>query len=290
MESLDTKCNLCGSGNIKLLHKKDNFNILRCNSCRFIFNDQASSSPVEIQDAGEKNLNIDKVKATFDKEKELYFERFRKELVGITKYKKSGRILDIGCGPGYFLELARREGWETHGVNTDKNEVEFCKQYLGLAVKYGELDEKQYPEKYFDVVTLFHTLEHISSFQQTILTVKKIIKPHGLIVIDVPNVNDLRRILLKENWAQFRKGHLWYFSVATLRLLLIRFEFRILEIKPHGGSEISFALDKIFGINTKEFHIAYFSYLKPIKNIFISILSFLGFNEDILIYAENINS
>lgn len=289
MGGLNTKCSLCGSDNIKLLYKKGDFNILKCNSCRFIFNDRWNILSDEIRFDSEKSLNVDKVKTRFNEEKVLYYERFRKELLGISRFKKIGKILDIGCGYGYFLELAKKEGWETRGIDCDKSAVEFCKEFLSLEVTCGKLDEKQYPEKHFDVVTLFHALEHIPDFQQTISKVKKIIKPHGLIVIDVPNVNDLRRVLLRQDWAMFKEEHLWYFSVPTIRLLLERYGFRILEIRPHGGSEISFTLDRIFKIDTKKLHSTYFNYLKPIKNIFTSALNFLGFNEDILIYAEDID-
>jgi len=287
MAGLDIKCNLCGSDNIKLLYKKDDFNILKCNSCRFIFNDKWDTLSDEIRFGSEKSLNVDKVKTRFNEEKELYYERFRKELLGIRRFKKIGRILDIGCGYGYFLELAKKEGWKVRGIDCDRSAVKFCKEFLSLEVTCGKLDERQYPEKHFDVVTLFHALEHIPDFQQTVSKVKKIIKPRGLIVIDVPNVDDLRRALVGKNWAMFKKEHLWYFSASTLRILLERYGFRILEVRPHGGSEISAALDGIFKIDTKKLHLAYFNYLKPVKNIFSSALNFLGFSEDILVYAED---
>jgi SAM-dependent methyltransferase len=287
MEGLKTRCNLCGSGDIKLLYKKSDFNILECGSCRFIFNDGWNIFSDEIKCETEKILNLDTMQMLFDKEKDLYCERFAKELLEISRFKNIGKILDIGCGYGYFLDLAKKSGWEARGVDCNKSAVEFCRGVLSLEVASGKLDDKKYPEKYFDVVTLFHVLEHIPDFEQTILKIKKIIKPRGLIAIDVPNAGDLRRALLGQDWAMFRKEHLWYFSAPTIRLLLERCGFRILEIRPHGGSEILYALDKIFKTDIKKLPSAFFHYLKFVKDILTGTMSFMGFNEDILIYAED---
>ena len=280
------QCNLCGSGHVSVLYKKPDFNILKCGRCRFIFNDKWETFTDEIRFGSEKGLNVDKVKARFKEEKELYYERFRKELAGIRRFKNIGRLLDIGCGYGYFLELAKKDGWKTYGIDCDRSAVEFCKESLSLDVSCGNLADKQFPEKHFDVVTLFHSLEHIPDFQHTMAEIKKILKPRGLIVIDVPNVNDLRRVVLRQDWAMFRNEHLWYFSFATLRFLLEKHGFRIVGIRPHGGSEICFALDRILKTDTSKAYAAWFRRLKPLKNIFTSVLNLMGFNEDILIYAE----
>lgn len=284
------KCNLCGSKDMKLLYKKSTFNIMKCDKCDFVVNDKWNILCDEIRKDIDNSLSIDSVKETFEREKDVYFDRFRKELIEISKFKKVGRMLDIGCGYGYFLELMRKEGWEAHGIDIDKNAVEFCKQYLSLNVKYGCLDEKQYPKKYFDVITLFHVLEHITNFQKTISIIEKILKPDGIIVIDVPNVNDLRRILFRENWAQFREHHLWYFSKSTIEFLLKKYGFKTVMTRYHGGSEILFTIERIFKVNTKRIINRYFKYLKPIKNIFTSLLNSLGFSEDIIIYAKNIDN
>lgn len=286
----EIKCNLCGSKNIKLIYKKDTFNILECNSCKFIFNEKWNMLSDKEKLISNNILNLDAMKTYSEKEKDIYSDRFRGELEEINKFKKYGRILDIGCANGHFLKLANESGWETYGCDIDKNAAEYCKQCLVLNVTCGELDENRYPEKYFDVITMFHTLEHIPNFCQTIAIAQKILKPNGLIVIAVPNVNDLRRLLFKQNWLQFKEHHLWYFSKETLIFLLQKHGLKILRIKTQGGSQIVFTLDKTFKINVHGLIIRYFKYFNPIRNILLRVLNNLGFSEDLKIYAKNIGN
>lgn len=281
---------MCGFKNIRLLYKKDKFNILKCNNCGFLFNEKWEELSDEANISISKEFNIKTMIATYENEKILYFDRFSKELMEITKIKKSGRILDIGSSYGYFLVLAKRTGFEPYGVDIDKNEVDFCKIYLGLNVHYGSLNEHNYPQHYFDVITLFHVLEHIPDFNKTISVLKTILKPDGLIVIDVPNANDIRRIVLRQNWPMFQKHHLWYFSLSTLYFLMHKYCFEIFRVHLHGGSQLVYLLDKKLKIPIPipKLVVKLYKYARPIKNFLSYILNHIGFSEDITVYARNV--
>jgi 2-polyprenyl-3-methyl-5-hydroxy-6-metoxy-1,4-benzoquinol methylase len=282
------RCKVCGSEKTRRLYDKGTFNIFECGSCGFIFNDKWNAFSDKARYIPEKCADIKVLEEIFDREKEIYFDRFKTDLKEIRKLKAPGKILDIGCGPGYFLSLARNEGWDPFGIDIDNSMVEFCKQHLSLNVTQGTLNGPCYPESHFDAVTLFHVLEHIPDTNQAISNVGKILKPDGLLVIDVPNAGDLRRILFGQNWMQFREHHLWYFSAHTLGLLLQKYGFEVVKCIPHGGSQIVAMLNKTTKMDLRWRIDKYYRYLNPIRRSILFMLNHFGFSEDITIYARKI--
>ena len=281
------KCPLCGFEKTVLLYKKETFDILRCPRCGFVFNARWAELSDEVRAVPLADSRVAQIAATFDREKEVYFERFRKELARIDSLKDRGKILDIGCAYGYFLVLAKKDGWEAHGIDVDESSVAYCRQRHGLDVAHGGLKEGHFPQKTFDVITMFHVLEHIPDFHGVLLSARRMLKDDGLLVIDVPNVADVRRTLFKQDWPQFKEHHLWYFSKKTIRFLLQKYGLRILTIHPRGGSQLAFALDKTFKTNIRHMSAKHFKFLKGLRNMFLKILNSIGFSEDITVYAKN---
>lgn len=281
-------CKICGSDKTRRLYGTSTFNIFRCVSCGFIFNDKWEQFSDQFRYVPGKSSDASSIKEIFDREKEIYYDRFRADLREIRSLMAPGRILDIGCGPGYFLNLAKSQGWEPFGVDIDNGMVEFCRRSLSLNVTQGVLKSDSYPDNYFDAVTLFHVLEHLPGFDQTISDVANMIKPDGLLVIDVPNAGDIRRLLFKENWMQYREHHLWYFSRTTLGIILRKYGFEIIKCVPHGGSQVVAMLNKTMNANLRWKIDKYYRFLSPIRKAVLFLLNHFGFSEDITVYARKI--
>jgi 2-polyprenyl-3-methyl-5-hydroxy-6-metoxy-1,4-benzoquinol methylase len=280
-------CRLCGSNNNKLLYRKETFNIIECQNCGFIFSDKWEKFSDKAAVVQESPARVEQVKEAFDRDKNVYFDRFKNDIKYLTGSKETGKVLDVGCGFVYFLALMKKSGWETHGTDIDEAAVEFCRKHLSIDVKCGELKENEYPGGFFDAITLYNVLEHIPDFQGTMGIVKKILKPGGTLIINVPNAGDLRRFFLGQNWAHFREHHIWYFSKKSIVFLLKKYGFTIEMIRYHGGSELVYTAERVFKIKAGGFISRHFKILRPIKNILGKILNFIGFNEDMLIYAKN---
>ncbi len=283
----DNTCQLCGSENVKILCRKPGFNILKCGTCAFIFNEnwRVFSDTSKVQ--SDEFINEDRDAGKTENEQDLYSERFRRELAQIEKYKTKGKLLDVGSCYGSFLRVAKESGWQVYGVEIDKKAAEYCISDLGLDVYCGTLKDRGFPENYFDVVTLFRVFEHIPDFHETLSIIKKILKPDGLLVMEVPDVGDMRRKLFKQDWEMFRDNHLWYFSKSTLKLLLGKYGFKICAFKPSGGTEIITKLDKNTKFDIKGVCLKYYKYLKPVRNLLLWILEKIGFREHITVYAKN---
>ena len=147
-------------------------------------------------------------------------------------YKKSGRILDIGCATGHYLAKVRELGWETYGIEMDKKSASWAKEKLGLNVVAGEFSEANFPSNYFDVVTFWHSLEHLPDPSSALKKVYEILKMNGLVIIGIPNVATLEtRIFGRWWWGWEVPRHLYHFSCKTIVKLLNKEGFRVIRIE-----------------------------------------------------------
>ena len=154
----------------------------------------------------------------------------KKLLLSITKLKR-GKILDIGCGTGSFLEIMQTAGWETVGLEPDTDARKLT------AAKHIEWFEPNhlfnFPEKQFDVITLWHVLEHVHDLHNYIIQIKKLLKKNGLLVIAVPNYTSTDATHYDAFWAAYDvPRHLYHFSPNAMKILLEKHQFTIESIKP----------------------------------------------------------
>ncbi len=139
-----------------------------------------------------------------------------------------GRLLDVGCGAGYFLDAARLAGWQAQGVELSPAAAQVGRQDLGLDIFRGTLDEAAFPAGHFDVVTMFEVLEHLRRPGKALQEAQRILRPGGLLAIQVPN--DLRsyrnQVFGRDNrWWIIPPLHLFYFSAASLSRWLVESGF-----------------------------------------------------------------
>jgi len=162
------------------------------------------------------------------------------------KLKKSGYIVDIGCGRGFFLYAARQAGYDVVGVDLSDYVSAYAERELNIPIKTGDIDTIDLPEYSFDVVTLWHSLEHTDDPRRYLIKVSRWIKPEGLLVIDVPNYNgtDARRMGI--NWADWDLPyHLFHFTPYALEMLLLQNGFEIIRSKKYHSETIKEMVRKI---------------------------------------------
>ncbi len=145
--------------------------------------------------------------------------------------EENGRLLDIGCGNGAFLDLMRTYGWRTYGTEISKDAAERARE-LDLEVFGGELKDANYPSKYFDVIVINQVLEHVHSPKEILLECNRIIKKDGVLIIGVPNFDCFDGRLFKGNWSSLQiPRHLYHFTPHSLKMYLKSTGFEIERIK-----------------------------------------------------------
>ena len=237
-----TQCPLCKSGHFNnFIVVKDHavsqesFSICKCASCDFLFTnprpDQQhigqyynSKNYISHQDASSNLTNfIYKLVRKYT---------LRQKVGWINENAKTkGRLLDFGCGTGYFLKAAEKDGWKAVGYepNSTASSIAVKKNNLRIYEDLAELEN----EKKFDAITLFHVLEHVHDLEGTLHFLLSKLKQRGNLYIAVPNYNSYDAAIYKENWAALDvPRHLYHFTTATMQTLAKQYELKIKAIRP----------------------------------------------------------
>jgi 2-polyprenyl-3-methyl-5-hydroxy-6-metoxy-1,4-benzoquinol methylase len=139
---------------------------------------------------------------------------------------RPARILDVGCGVGDFLGSLAHLGWETYGTEISEAGAGLARA-RGIRAYRGELTAAGFPDDFFDVVTLWHVLEHVPDPLAQLAEIRRILKPEGLLVVEVPNARSATFSLTKEKWYYLDvPRHLQHFTPATLDAILGQAGFR----------------------------------------------------------------
>jgi SAM-dependent methyltransferase len=163
-------------------------------------------------------------------------ERYRELLDAFEPYRSSGRIFDMGCGPGYFLEEARARGWSPYGSNVGERSITMCRE-KGLDVVEAPVAEGVFPDGHFDVATAFEVFEHLRDPGPEARSLARLIRRGGLLYCTTPNFDSLTRRLLGARWRVIDyPEHLVYFTQPTLSGWLARNGFRELSVGSSGIS------------------------------------------------------
>jgi 2-polyprenyl-3-methyl-5-hydroxy-6-metoxy-1,4-benzoquinol methylase len=138
----------------------------------------------------------------------------------IKKYKSGTRLLDIGCGEGFFLCSASRAGYTTKGVELSQDAAAYARREFGLDVEAKPFEEMQIPENYFDVITMWQVLEHLPYPLTTLKEIYRILKPDGLLAVSTPDIGGIPAKILQRGWWNIRRLHINQFTTKTLMSML----------------------------------------------------------------------
>ncbi len=143
--------------------------------------------------------------------------------------KTVGALLDIGCGTGDFLVEAKNRGWTVNGYEPNEKARDLAKEKKLDVVDYL----KELPDHSFDVITLWHVLEHIPNLQEQIIELNRLLKPDGKLILAVPNYKSYDALYYKEYWAAFDvPRHIWHFSQKAIDRIFTPFDFKVDELQP----------------------------------------------------------
>jgi SAM-dependent methyltransferase len=172
----------------------------------------------------------------------------RKRRRAVMRYKRSGRLLEIGCANGLFLDAMRRMGsWQLQGVDTSESAVRYARERLSLEVFHGPLEDAGFPNRHFDAVVMWDVLEHVHQPRETLIEIRRILKPDGVLVFRVPLLDSWDRKLFGPYWAGWdAPRHLTVFSRRTLDMMLARTDFRVARTDCVSGSYPAFVLSVRF--------------------------------------------
>lgn len=155
----------------------------------------------------------------------------RSKIRMIKKYKSRGSLIDIGCGTGDFLREIQKRSFLTMGVEPNLKARTTAKEMNKLTVV--DKIEKVPGGAKFDVITLWHVLEHIYDLKTKLFQIKKMLKEDGILIIAVPNSSSFDAKYYKKFWAAYDlPRHLYHFEKTSMESIAKNFDFEILKVKP----------------------------------------------------------
>jgi SAM-dependent methyltransferase len=155
----------------------------------------------------------------------------KKKLNWVTKVSglKSGNLLDIGAGTGHFAHFMKKNGWQVTALEPDSTARKVASEKLSLEIKPLEELGQLVPQS-FDVITLWHVLEHVQDLTGYVEHFKALLKPEGVLIIAVPNHTSKDAKKYGATWAAYDvPRHLWHFSPASMEKILTRHQFKLIE-------------------------------------------------------------
>ena len=221
-------CAVCGSRRLRPLPAYQRAHLVRCRDCGLVFAGRDPSEEELARNYGEYSRE--------DADSPLTRQRYRELLDRFEPYRRTGRILDMGCGIGYFLEEAERRGWEAHGSEFEPRAVEIVRG-KGLRCLQAPLEAGSLEPGGFDVITAFEVVEHLREPRAEAATIAAALRPGGLFYCTTPNFGSLSRRLLRARWRVIAyPEHLTYFTPSTLRSWLARSGFAAVRLQTTGIS------------------------------------------------------
>ncbi|MDV7186568.1 class I SAM-dependent methyltransferase [Lutibacter sp. TH_r2] len=140
-------------------------------------------------------------------------------------------LLDVGCGTGDFLLTCKNNGWNVVGVEPNLKAKNLTKEKLKVITVFETLNNIN--SKQFDVITLWHVLEHVPDLDNYISKLKSLLKPNGVLVIAVPNYKSFDASYYKNFWAAFDvPRHLWHFSQKSISILFSKVNLKVEKVLP----------------------------------------------------------
>ncbi len=150
----------------------------------------------------------------------------------IARYSTGKDLLDIGCGTGYFLNHMAQNGYRATGVEVDENARGYAVTTFGLKVDSTEIMYREAPENSYDIITLWHVLEHLHDAPAYLQWIQKALKPDGLLVIALPNHASLDAATYGSDWAAYDPPrHLWHFKPGVLDAFIKPYGFDVIHYK-----------------------------------------------------------
>ncbi len=228
MNSEFHECLLCSSGNLKTLPVYAAFHLVRCRNCGFVFSKKIPS----LQQLSDHY----KLYPRHNFISPITIKRYEELLEILEPHRKSNRILDVGCGGGFFLAVAKQKGWEVYGTEYSDEDIVIC-EGKGITMFKGKLNDSPFAAKSFDVITSFEVLEHINNPEDEISKFNELLRDGGIVYLTTPNFNSLNRYLLKAKFNILSyPDHLCYYTAKTINFLFNKHHFSKIKIQTTGFS------------------------------------------------------
>jgi SAM-dependent methyltransferase len=218
-------CAICGSRETRHVYEKSGYGIAACAGCGLVYaNPRAPEAKILARYSRDYFWNeylpsLGAAEGTFDL---AQFDLRHAALLRLMAERAPGRrLLEVGCGAGFFLKTAARAGWQVEGIELSDEASRFASERLQLPIRRERAEDAPIAAGSFDAAAMFDVIEHLFDPRSVLTAIARALVPGGLVVISTPNYDSASRHLLGVDWAVLSPlEHVYYFTEKSLRCLL----------------------------------------------------------------------
>ncbi len=209
--------------------------LVRCDRCGLDYLDVASAQLDGLYEESYFHAYRD-AGMVFPTEDEQVRDRYARRLADAERRIGRGRLLEIGVGHGAFLNFARQHGWTVTGIDVSRYAASYVQDHFGIPVTCGTLEDAALADGAVDLVHLSHVLEHLENPLSTLAEIRRVLRPGGLLAIEVPNELEnlyvsLHRALGRVKPYPVPCTHVCFFTARTLRQMLSAAAFQVERVR-----------------------------------------------------------
>jgi 2-polyprenyl-3-methyl-5-hydroxy-6-metoxy-1,4-benzoquinol methylase len=201
--------------------------IVECRSCGLVYMNPRPHHQ-KVQDAYGQVEDV-----RYLEEEEGRVATFSESLQHVQRFVPKGRLLDVGCHIGTFLELAEQGGFEVSGVEPSRWAAQIARDRIAGQVHNGAVEDAPVPQRHYDAVTIWDVIEHLPDPASDLRAIRQALRPGGILAISTMDVDALFPRVAGRRWPWYMQMHLVYFSRRTLAEMLRREGFEIADVRSH---------------------------------------------------------
>ena len=228
-------CLSCHHPEREVIFEKVGYHVVRCKQCNLVY----VSDPPTNEELGRFYSFANSYQQEFATEEQAraeFLERGRIYLSFLSRHTQPGRLLDVGCSAGFFLQVAQSQGWDVKGLEYSEDTAQLGRSLYNLDIQIGELTTCDLEPGSFDALTLWDVIEHVPDPLEVMVQAHRLLAPNGLVAISTPNIDGifprLSYTVAKaiNYWPHPEPpAHLTQFSTKTLTSMLENAGFRVLS-------------------------------------------------------------
>lgn len=228
-------CLSCHDPARQVIFEKHGYHLVRCNRCNLVY----VSDPPTNEELGRFYSFANSYQQEFTTDqgaRDAFLERGRLYLSFLSRHTKPGRLLDVGCSAGFFLQVGRSQGWDVKGLEYSEDTAQLGRSLYNLDIQIGELTTCDIEDGAFDALTLWDVIEHVPDPLEVMVQAHRLLASKGLVAISTPNIDGifpkLSYTVAKtiKHWPHPEPpAHLTQFSTKTLSSLVENAGFRVLS-------------------------------------------------------------
>lgn len=223
-------CVSCNGTDHETMYVVGDKKYLRCLSCKLVSVSPKQNDEYLKERANHWSVDYHTHPLKVNQHYSTDFQRaaYKTNLDLIRPYRKNNRLLDLGCSIGGFLMAAKNDGWQEHGIDISQSVNVAIEK--GLNAQQGYLSDFDYPNDYFDVITLLDVIEHINNQEKLLKQIFSLLRPGGILFLITPNFGGITSRILKSKWSAVTPDdHVFLFSQQSLAALLTNKGFEVVK-------------------------------------------------------------